>query len=59
MWEGTFDRDEAGLRNSAKEYTIQHATAMSNRLLGRIEDLETQVELLDPPLENQADSSPS
>ena len=57
MWEGTFDQEEAGLRNSAEEYAIQHAMAMSNWLLGRIEDLETQVEWPDPPLEYQANSS--
>lgn len=43
MVEGTFDRDEDGIRSVPEEYAIQHATAMCHQLLGRIENLETQV----------------
>ena len=46
MVEGTFDREEAGIRNDAEEYAIHHATAMCQRLLVRIEDLENSVSVL-------------
>ena len=41
--EGTFDREESGLQNDAEENAIHHATAMCQRLLMRIEDLEGSV----------------
>ena len=40
MLEGTFDREESGLRNDAEENALHHATTMCQRLLVRIEDLE-------------------
>ena len=46
MLEGTFDREEAGLRNDTEENAIHHATAMCQRLLVRIEELESSVSVL-------------
>ena len=43
MIEGTFDREESGIRNDAEEYALHHATAMCQRLLVWIEDLEGSV----------------
>ena len=47
MVEGTFDREEQGFRNDAEENAIHHATAMCQRLLVRIEDLEGSVRVSD------------
>ena len=45
MLEGTFDREESGLHSDAEEYALHHATAMCQRLLVRIEDLEGLVSI--------------
>src|SRR5258705_2253591 len=41
--EGTFDREALELRSHSEEYTMAHSSAMVNRLLMRIETLESQV----------------
>ena len=41
--EGTFDREAPELRIHSEEYVMAHASAMVNRLLMRIETLESQV----------------
>ena len=47
MIEGIFDREELGLWNDAKEYALHHATAMCQRLLVRMEELEGVVSVSD------------
>ena len=41
--EGTFDREAPELRSHSEEYAMAHSSAMVNRLLMRIETLESQV----------------
>ena len=41
--EGTFDREAPELRSHSEEYAMAHSSAMINRLLMRIETLESQV----------------
>ena len=46
MAEGTFDRRDPNLLHTAEAFAMQHASAMVNRVLMRVEHLESEVSTL-------------
>src|SRR5882724_3404947 len=51
--EGTFDREAPELRSHSEEYAMAHSSAMVNRLLMRIETLESQVSDYEVPMDEE------
>ena len=45
MAEGTFDRRDPTVPHTAEEFAMQHASAMVNRVLMRVEHLESEVSI--------------
>ena len=49
MAEGTFDRRDPNVLHTAEAFAMQHASAMVNRVLMRVEYLELEVSTVAPP----------